>query len=251
MSAVAFLAETLELHPEDVRDCFIEKLEGCDVLWDHVSDRLSALPMELREQIALHLDAASLYRLCQTSREMNLLCEDDQLWRQKYILDFEQREKFFPEHTWKKNYELRMNPYVPFANYLIENYSLVLPEIQKKDTYALLVAETLETLMDPQFKIGYLDVPLIDPDLSIRENVEQIAWGSFLPFEAELIEEEMYNVLLAQLVGVTLPTFTNLVEMSGYDLSEWLEEFGMEELSGELVVWIAKHYPLLGVFESM
>jgi hypothetical protein len=66
-------------------------------------DEISRLPDEVLLLTSQNLSPREFIRLCQTSKRFRPLCNDENVWRQRYQMDFE-REKLERRLTWKQNY---------------------------------------------------------------------------------------------------------------------------------------------------
>nr|QBK91110.1 MAG: regulator of chromosome condensation protein [Pithovirus LCPAC202] len=66
---------------------------------------LTSLPNELLLSIFLLLDLQSLLAVCQINQQMRNICQDDFLWKQKFIWDFGDLPNLSKDRKWKEAYK--------------------------------------------------------------------------------------------------------------------------------------------------
>jgi hypothetical protein len=163
----------------------MEPLPGKFPLWgDELSrlpDELSRLPDEVLLLTSQNLSPREFIRLCQTSKRFRPLCNDEDVWRQRYQTDFES-EKLERRLTWKQNY---------------------IRHVYIKD----IVLEALDIILRSQEDLGY------NPEFTDTRGMAQAIW--------EVIKEDFfamgYPILTKPEGEEDLNDFTALANMFGME----------------------------------
>ena len=74
---------------------------------------LEGLTKDNLVELFLQSDLSTINKLCSLNKQLNELCNDENLWQQKYIAAFGPR--LVQVKSWKHAYQLRVNPKIPFV----------------------------------------------------------------------------------------------------------------------------------------